>query len=30
LDLDRRFYFTSFSSRSDQRLILNRIDPRCL
>jgi hypothetical protein len=30
LDLDRRFYFTSFSSQSDQRLILNRIDPRCL
>lgn len=29
-DLERRFYFTSFSSRSNQRLILNRIDPRHL
>jgi len=29
-DLERRFYFTSFSSRSNQRLVLNRMDPRHL
>ncbi len=30
LDLQGRFYFTSFSSRSDQRLVLNCMDPRHL
>lgn len=30
LDLEQRFYFASFSSKSDQRLVLNRIDPRHL